>query len=110
MICLFPRQKKIPGAPCRDRPFRSSQMRLLCRHVNLRNISDRHEARKQFMSLNSDEEVRAKLRELLGIHEIPGEIITGCVATQEFPGYTMQKLIIRKDGEVPLPCPAVPSG
>jgi dienelactone hydrolase len=72
--------------------------------VNLKNGNDAQKARKQFMSLNSDEEVRTKLRELLGIHESHGEIKTACIATQEFPGYTLQKLIIRREGEVPLPC------
>ena len=72
--------------------------------VNLKNVNDRQGARKQFMSLNSDEEVRTKLLDLLALHERPDEIKTGYIATREFQGYTMRKLIIRKEGEVPLPC------
>ena len=56
------------------------------------------------MSLNSPQEVRAKLREILTVPERADEINTGYIATKEFPGYTMQKLIIRREGEVPLPC------
>jgi dienelactone hydrolase len=72
--------------------------------VNLKNANDREGVRKQFMSLNSDEEVRAKLRELLGISERQGEMEAGHIAEREFSGYIMQKLIIRREGEVPLPC------
>ncbi len=72
--------------------------------VSLKNINDRQVLRKQFMSLNNEDEIRAKLRELLAIPGKSDEIKTGCIATREFPGYTMQKLIIRREGEVPLPC------
>ena len=72
--------------------------------VNLKNVYHRQGLRKQFMSLNSDGEIRTKLRELLAIHERSDEIKTSYIAIREFAGYTMQKLIIRREGEVPLPC------
>lgn len=72
--------------------------------VNLKNVYNRQGVRKQFMSLNSDGEIQTKLRELLAIPERSDEIKTCIIDTREFPGYTMQKLIIRREGEVPLPC------
>jgi cephalosporin-C deacetylase-like acetyl esterase len=72
--------------------------------VNLKNVYDRQGARKQFMNLKSEKEVREKLRQILAIPESSNQISTEYIATREFPGYAMQKLIIRKKGEVPLPC------
>ncbi len=72
--------------------------------VNLKNVNYRQKARKQYMSVNNPEEVMAKLRELLAVPAICSEINTSYIASREFTGYTMQKLIIRREGEVPLPC------
>ena len=72
--------------------------------VNLKNVNDRQEARKQYMRLNNPEAVKAKLLELLAVPATCSKINTAFIASGEYPGYAMQKLIIRREGEVPLPC------
>ena len=72
--------------------------------VNLKNVNDRQEARKHYMSVNKPGEVMAKLHELLAISATCSKINTANIASREYPGYTMEKLIIRREGEVPLPC------
>ncbi len=99
----------IPGALRQARSLLFYTDEVTVQSVNLKNVCDRQGARKQFMSLNSPQEVRAKLREILAVPERRDQISPGYIATMEFQGYTMQKLIIRREDEVPLPCLAIPS-
>jgi hypothetical protein len=56
------------------------------------------------MNQNSREAIQAKLRGLLAVNSPDNKINTELTASEGYPGYELQKMIIRKEGEVPLPC------
>ena len=72
--------------------------------VNLKNALNLCETRSKFMNQNSREAIQAKLRGLLAVNSPDNKINTELTASEGYPGYELQKMIIRKEGEVPLPC------
>jgi len=72
--------------------------------VNLKNALNLCETRSKFMNQNSKEAVQEKLRGLLAVNSPDNKINVEITAYEEYPGYELQKIIIRKEGEVPLPC------
>jgi len=62
------------------------------------------EEREEFLGLNSPEEIRHKLRELLSLDDDRINIEAEKVSLEQHKNYSLGKYILRKRGEVPLPC------
>lgn len=66
--------------------------------------NDLEGARIKFLKENDDEKIRKKIREVLALGDENFVFDTEVVSVERHPGYIMRKLIIRRKGEVPLPC------
>jgi cephalosporin-C deacetylase-like acetyl esterase len=72
--------------------------------INLQTAQTLAPSRNKFLKGSTNSQIKSKIKELLAIDESDSPLAVEITGGARKSGYSMRKLILRREGEVPLPC------